>query len=265
MPTKRTGSSYLEIQVAMVLLAIGISGLYSLSVIQTRQTAKLSALLPADEVASINPVQLADSREAGWAKKLGVYGTIESDSVTAPTVKYPLNEGFEVIVDNEYEDSFTVYRASGSKEWKEHGGWSGDYESNVARLDTDEAYGSYCMFTVTDIPPGDYEVLLFLPRDHSLGTAVPHYLLDGATLIDTLWVDQQTEVEDHEHAGRWWQRLGVYTLHNGTLRVVISDTPVSGDRIAADAIMVRCRRSFDVITAVQRTDQGGAEVTVELN
>ena len=69
----RRGSSYLEVQVAMVLLSIGIGGLYSLSVIQTRQSVALERMLPADEIASINPVADANPSVAAWAQKLGAY------------------------------------------------------------------------------------------------------------------------------------------------------------------------------------------------
>ena len=51
----RRGSSYLEVQVAMVMLSIGMVGLYSMSVVQTRQTSRLTEILPADEPAGLEP------------------------------------------------------------------------------------------------------------------------------------------------------------------------------------------------------------------
>ena len=261
----RHGSSYLEIQVAMVLLSMGIGGLYSLSVVQTRQTTRLEQMLPAGEIASINPVSAGSAGESAWAKKLGVYADIDSDAVVAPEMLYPLNRGYVRIVDNEHGWSFWTHEGPGSQPWDSYGGYPGDNQYDVEELPTLNSFGSFAEFTIHGVQPGDYEVLLYCPRQPTFGTAVPHQIYDGGTLVDTVAVDQTVAEDDFQYGGLWWQRLGAYTFHQSSLRVRVLDTPVTGDRIIADAIMLRCRRSLSVVSPVAETADGGVTVTVELN
>ncbi|MCA9138711.1 MAG: hypothetical protein KDB00_18195 [Planctomycetales bacterium] len=261
----RRGSSYLEVQVAMVLLSIGISGLYSISVVQTRQTARLQEMLPSDEVASINPVSTTNPAEAAWAKKLGVYADIQTDSVAAPVTTYPLNTGFVKIVDNEDTGDYWTHRGWGAPDWFQYTGSLEKYEDSISVLQTSGSHGSFAEFIARNIPPGEYEVLLFCARISPCGSAVPHQIYDGPQLIDTVSVNQRVADNDFYYDSHWWQRLGVYTFHNSEIRVRMLDSPDTGDYVIADAIMIRCRRSFSVTSPVEATTSGGATVTVDLN
>ncbi|QEG01796.1 hypothetical protein Mal15_58770 [Stieleria maiorica] len=265
----RRGSTYLEVQVAMVLLSIGISGLYSLSVVQSRQTAQLQQMLPADQIASINPVTAGSPAEAAWAKKFGVYADIVPDAVAAPSPIYPLNSGYQAIRDNEDSSGFTTHAATGGDDWEEYGGHPGDNESTVHEIQTTAAYGSYALFSFYSVPPGDYELFTYVPEKKSsyageFGSAVPHHVYcDG--LVGTVHVDQRSLKHDLERSGRWWESLGTYTFTHSTVHVLIYDTPVSGDWLIADAVMLRCRRSVEIVTPALATPDGGATVTVELD
>lgn len=266
---ERRGSSYLEVQVAMVLLSIGISGLYSISVVQTRQTARLQQMLPSDQIASINPVSAADPAQAAWAKKFGVYAEIQTDVLAAPVPIYPLNHGFQQIIDNEDAVGFITYQAPGADDWEEYGGHYGDHDMNVAEISTVSSYGSYAYFEFRNVPPGEYEVFTTFPTKRSsysgeFGSAVPHYIIGGST-YEVVPVDQRTVEQDVEHDGHWWERLGKFTFDSNTVYVVVYDSPRTGDWLIADAVMLRSRRSFEVVTAVSPTADGGATVTVELD
>ncbi|WP_182870842.1 type IV pilus modification PilV family protein [Rhodopirellula sp. JC639] len=268
LPAQRRGSTYLEVQVAMVLLSIGISGLYSLSVIQSRQTAQLQQMLPADQIASINPVTAGSPAEAAWAKKFGVYADIVPNAVAAPTPNYPLNSGYQEIRDNEDISGFTTHAATGGDDWEEFGGHSGDNESTVHEIQTAAAYGSYAMFSFYSVPPGDYEVFTHVPEKKNsyvgeFGSAVPHYVYCGSWQ-GPVHVDQRALKHDLELSGRWWESLGVYTCTDSTVHVLIYDSPISGDWLVADAVMLRCRRSVEIVTPARPTTSGGATVTVEL-
>ena len=232
----RRGSSFLEIQVAMVLLAIGISGMYSLSVIQTRQTARLEQVLPADQIASINPVTAASPSEAAWAKKFGVYASIEHDAVAIPVPTYALNEGFQQIVDNEDDADFITHQALGGDDWEEYGAHSGDNELNVAEIQTAASYGSYALFIFRNVPPGDYDLFTYVPQKNSsyageFGSAVPHSIYDGGQLVATVNVDQRSIKQDFDHLGRWWERLGSFTFNDSIIYVLLRDTPKTGFRM----------------------------------
>ncbi|PAY15410.1 hypothetical protein CKO51_32015 [Rhodopirellula sp. SM50] len=265
----RRGSTYLEVQVAMVLLSIGISGLYSLSVIQSRQTARLEQMLPADEIASINPVTGGSPSEAAWMKKFGVYADIATDAVAAPVPNYPLNEGFLQIRDNEDSSGFYTYRGYGGDDWEEYGGHPGDFRSTVHEIQTPTSVGSYALFSFYGVPPGDYEVFTFVPEKKKnypgqFGSAVPHYVYNSGW-IGPVYVDQRAIEHDLDYAGKWWERLGVHTFRNSTVHVLLYGWPRSGDWLIADAVMLRCRRSVEVVTPVTTTVAGGATVTVELD
>ncbi|MEL6105934.1 MAG: hypothetical protein AAFU85_07855 [Planctomycetota bacterium] len=260
----RRGSSYLEIQVAMVLLSVGMMGLFSLSVVHTKQAARLRQVLPPDQVASINPAVSGSEQETAWARKLGAIAEIEADAVAPRTLLYPLNLGFQVVADDEDGPSvFQRYDAPGGFPWFSYASLP-DYNMDLSLLYLTGAHGSYAEWTVS-LAPGEYEVLVFCPRNSFFGNAVPYEIYDGATQVDTVIVDQQTEEQDFSYNGKWWQRLGVYTFHQPTARVRILDTPVTGLYNCADAVMFRCRRSFDLVTEVSETGAGGAQVTVELN
>ena len=260
----RRGSSYLEIQVAMVVLSVGMMGLFSLSVVHTKQSARLREVLPPTEIASINPVAVGTPQETAWAKKLGAIAEIESDAVGAQTPLYPLNFGYQQIVDDEDGASvFERHRAPGSFDWFDYGSLP-DYNMEISLLYTPAAYGSYAEHTIA-LAPGEYEILMFVPRHNLFGDAVPYEIYDGTTLIDTVIVNQRSYQQDHYFNGKWWERLGVYTFHQPTARVRVLDTPNTGYYLVADAVMVRCRRSFDLVTEVSETASGGAQVTVELN
>lgn len=253
----------------MVLMAIGVSGLYSLSVIQTRQSTRLEQLLPANELTSINPVSGSSTQEAAWAKKLGVYAEIASNAVDPPVTPQPLNHGFMQIIDNEDSTGFVTYQELGGDDWEEYGGHPGDNELNVAEIETLASYGSYALFYFTNVPPGDYELYTYVPTKNGaypgeFGSAVPHQIYCGGYLA-TVNVDQRSIEQDLEYNGKWWEQLGVFTCTAGTVYIVIRDAPVTGRWLVADAMLLRSRRSFEIITPVSTTSADGASVTVELN
>ena len=62
----RGGFSYLELQVALALFAIAISGLLPLSVLQSRQLRRLEAELQPDRTHYLSPTSEA------WGRKIGV-------------------------------------------------------------------------------------------------------------------------------------------------------------------------------------------------
>lgn len=260
----RRGSSYLEIQVAMVLLSVGMMGLFSLSVVHTKQAARLREVLPPNEVASINPAVSGSPQETAWARKLGAIAEIEADAVAPRTSLYPLHLGFQVVADDEDGPAvFERYTAPGGHPWFSYGSLP-DYNMDLSLLYLIGVTGSYAEWTIS-LAPGEYEVLMFCPRDSIFGDAVPYEIYDGATRIDTVIVDQRTEEQDVSYNGKWWQRLGVYTFHQPTARVRVLGTSSNGLFLCADAVMLRCRRSFGLVTEVSETSAGGAQVTVELN
>lgn len=251
----RRGSSYLEVQVAMVLLAIGTAGLYSMSVVQTKQTRRLLDVLPAAEVPALN--RSTDP----WMRKLGVYASV--DQVVAPTGIIPAYSYVEQVVDDsDGSPGFTYFKDPGDIY-----GWV-DWGHSRARLGNAHYHrsygnvGSYAEFVVTGLPVGEYEVLTHYPEFASLGSSIAHEIEDGTTWRATVNVDQKVATSEVTFGGRDWDRLGVVQINSGTLRVRLLDGPGATNYIIADSILVRSARSFELLS-VSETVGGGATATLE--
>ena len=251
----RHGSSYLEVQVAMVLMSLGAAGLYSMSVVQTRQTTRMSAFLPADEVAAMN--RTSDP----WQRKLGVYAEI-SDTVIADSPAQP-DVAIETLIDNQQLTNVSYFQDSGDTYAWHSLGYSAAYLGNVHYHRSLGNVGSYAQFNFTGLAPGEYEVYTSYPALGSLGTAIVHEIRDGGAVVATRIVDQTVATSQLNHAGRMWDKLGFVQINSGTLSVRLTDGPGATTYILADAIMVRSRRSLEVV-AVADTAGGGVTATLEV-
>lgn len=247
---QRRGSSYLEIQVAMILLAIGISGLYSISVVQTRQTGRLIGLLHPDDVLAINRV---DNK---WAAKLGVYADIES-AVEAVVSPYPYVYHEAVIDEADGSPAVTTYSSpSDPDDWlPEH---DKDYyqDDGIYKESSNNETGSWIEFEFTGVPPGEYEVLTTYATwtDNAMG--VPHEVYDGATLLTTVVVDQTDTPTDLHHDGQDWKRIAVVEAISGTIRIRLTDGPGCAPWIIGDGMMIRTVRSL-CLHSIDETNSGG--------
>lgn len=254
-PRRRLGSSYLEVQVAMVMLVIGMGGLYSMVVVQTRQGNRLREMLPATQVAAINQ---ADTK---WARKLGVYANIED--VVVPSELVVADPAIELVVDNEDPaSSMTFFKSPGDTNGWTQWTYSAAYLGHCHYHHSSGNVGTWAQFNVTGLPPGDYEVLTTYSALPSLGTAVPYEIYDGATLRGTVIVDQTQHTSEIDHNGQLFDSIGVFTVNSGDLHVRLLDGPGSTSYILFDAILIRSRRPLDVVS-LQPTADDGAQVVVE--
>lgn len=262
----RRGSSYLEIQVAMVLMSIAVGGLYSLSVIHTRQTTLLRQQLPSDAIASLNPATGASETENAWRKKLGVYASIDSDTLVPLPTTYPLHLGFAQVING--SDSVAVSTTSDPDgyDWVDYT-YSLAYRDDIKLLFffSPTATSSTVQYDFTGIAPGEYEVAVASSPWANFGSTVPHQIYDGGTLIDTVYVDQTIPQNDFTWDSHPWKRLGVYTFHSNQISIRVLDARSTGYFIAADAALVRCRRSVQMVSPVSRSAGGGASTVVEVN
>jgi hypothetical protein len=251
----RRGSTYLEVQVAMVLLAIGMAGMYSMSVVQTKQTRRLIDVLPAAEIPALN--RSGDP----WARKLGVYASVD-EIVTPPAAVLPYSYAEQVVNDGDGAPSITTFQGPldthGFISFGHTPSYQGDYHYHRSYGNI----GSYFEFQATGLPVGEYEVLTTYYVYGSLGNAIPHQIYDGPTLRTTVNVNQKIATSDVSYDGKLWDRLAVVQVNTGTLRVRLVDGPGCTSYILADAILVRSARSFDVVS-VAETAGGGATAILE--
>ncbi|KAA1262189.1 hypothetical protein LF1_47510 [Rubripirellula obstinata] len=253
----RRATTYLEVQVAMVMLAIATAGLYSVSVIQTKQSARLSGRVFA-EFADADAAINAPTNE--WARKLGAIATV--DEVASPANAIDPDNYFVSITDNLWGGATIPFRAPSDfytwYHWHYFACYGGTafYHPEFSTVGA----GSYCEQRITGIPSGNYEVLITYPYLSSLGTGIPYEIYDGATLVDTVIVNQTLPCDDTQLDGHDWERIAVMPINSGTLRIRMLDGP-NGDRfIIADAIAVRTRK-FE-LTSVNPTAGGGATAVV---
>lgn len=250
---RRLGSSYLEIQVAMVLLSIGMAGLYSMSVVQTKQTVRLTNVLSPTDVPALN--QSTDE----WARKLGVYASLDAASIPhEDPIPYVYHQQ---VVDNAdsgaryHQDKDDTY---GWTDWN----YSRAYRAN-ARYHYSYGYvGSRSEFRFDNLPVGEYEVLTTYPEFTSLGTAIPHQVFDDKDLKTTVYLDQRIAPSEVYYDGKYWDRIAVVQINSGKLKVRQLDGPGSTRYIIADAFMVRSARSFQLLS-VSKTPDGGATAVLQ--
>jgi hypothetical protein len=241
----------LEVQVAMILLAIGMSGLYSISVVQTRQTARLTGLLHPDGVLAINRVDNA------WARKLGVYANIE-DTVTAVNSPYPY-QYYEAVIDEADGEPFVTHYSDPTDAQPEP--WQSENDNKYYRDDgiykvSHEETGSWIQFAFTGVPPGEYEVLTTYPAWTNNSEHVTHRIYDGTTYLGPFRVDQTQTPSDLEHDGEDWERFAVVEILSGTIRVRLVDGTGSEPWIIADGVMIRTARSL-CLHSIDETQDGG--------
>ncbi len=239
----------------MVLLSIGMAGLYSMSVVQTKQTRRLRDVLPAGETPALNQAATP------WERKLGVYASVET--TVTPVGNLVPYAFVEQVIDN--LDSSPAVVASkhptDSFGWISWNYW-GAYRGNVDYHWSNGNVGSYIEFQATGLPIGEYEVLTTYPVFSSLGPAIPHQIFDGPALRTTVLVNQKMWPSDVTYDGRQWDRLAVVQVNSGTLRVRLTDGPGCQNYILGDAILVRTARSFNLVS-VAKTAGGGATAILE--
>ena len=259
-PSLRRGSSYLEVQVAMVMLAISTAGLYSVSVVNTKQTAALMNRTfdsYADEDAAIN------AHPDEWARKLGVMA--EMGEVTLPAPAISSDFYFTKITDNSDSTGSTYFRDTsdsyGWTHWDVRTGYRGTARYHYQPSNVSE--GSYMEQQITGIPAGTYEILVTYPAVAISDSAVQYEIFDGntATPLAVSIVDHRLRCNDAVLDGHVWKLLRVLPINSGTLRIRISDGPIANNFVIGDAIAVRTRR-FQ-LTNVEATNNGGATATLE--
>lgn len=245
----------MEVQVAMVLLSIGMAGLYSLSVVQTKQTRQLSDVLPADELPALNQAGNA------WERKLGVYASVDG-AVTPVGGILPYTYAEQVIDNADGSPGVVTYKdpsdVLGWYPWS----YSPAYRGNAHYHPSYGRTGSFVEFKATGLPMGEYEVLTSYPAIASLGASIPHRIYDDTQLRTTVNVNQRISPSEVKYNGRQWDRIAVIQVNSGTVRVRLTDGSGCQSYILADAVLIRSARSFNLLS-VAKTAGGGATAILE--
>lgn len=241
--TLRKGSTYLEVQVALLVFVVGISGLVPLSVMNTRQVVNLRERVDPDITNYVVPP------ENEWAAKLGA--TAEFSSSPPPTNTTPVelvddrDAGFKTI----NKGSYDWYRLNYSPAFR------GQFWLNYH-----DAVGDRCIWRLTDLEPCKYEVLITYPALGFQASDARFIVFDGPTNLGAVKVNQRQIPSGPVYQGVRWESLGEFVINSGTLRVILRDK--ANGYVAADAVRIVPIKNSVNINAVFE-DQEKQSMTVQ--
>ncbi len=218
-----------------MVLAIALSGLVPLLVMQSRQQKRLEGRLgPA------RTYYLAPSPDP-WARKLGAGAAL---ALTPPA---PLPPPPILVLDN----ADAGYSEQGS-------GWTAEARSDAYcggnRYHAAGTGANTASFLFTGLQPGWYQVWATWSPGSDRARNAPFTVRDGAVVRGTFLVKQQVPPRDGVYGDRPWDCLGLAPLDGTTLEVVLSDQ--ADGRVIADGVRLVPVRNTVRVQSLQRTLTG---------
>jgi hypothetical protein len=127
------------------------------------------------------------------------------------------------------DDSNPGYSNTGSWTQWTNGGYLGDVQEATNKNGADIS-----TWTFNNVLPGQYRVSVTWTAWPDRATNATYTVLDGATSLASVVVNQQVAPASLTDAGASWQDLGIFVLSNGTLVVKLSD--LANGNVIADAV-----------------------------
>lgn len=215
----RPGFSFLELQVAFVLLAIALAGLGPLVVMQSRQLKTLESRFSDQTTHYLVPP------EDAWAAKLGAPAAVETEDPGSATPPVTLiDDG-----DPGYSET-----DAGTIDWQSES--EGQAFQSACRSNNGGNAGDKAHWVFTGLEPGWYEVLVTYPTEGNHASNAPYSVYDDAAFEATVPVDQRAQPSGAEFEGSPWESLGAFSIVSGTLRVDLGDS--ADGNIMADAVRI---------------------------
>ena len=128
--------------------------------------------------------------------------------------------------------------------------WTGDGTQGDFDYKTvgEDATASWALSGQT---PGLYRVSVNWEEHTNRAVDAPYSVLDGATTLDTVEIDQTQAPNDFTEGGVLWEDLAVYTLAGDTLTVRLSDlASPSWNLVIADAVRFERLSAIPIPAAV---------------
>ena len=200
--SQRQGASFLEVQIAAVVMAIALAGMAPLMVLNMRQASKFREQIPSD------PIHLASPE--GWRPNLGVSATVNSSQsqgeTTAPVEHFVADDGT-----GDFETE--------GWPWHEYGrpGYGDDF-----RLFYQDKW-SKCGYYYLHVPPGVYDLYVTYPVYSFLSNKVEYHIHDEKHHRGKLYVDQSERHEDLAYDGKMWTRIGTYRCESGPFEIRVKN------------------------------------------
>ncbi len=226
----RTGFSFLELQVAFVLLAIALAGLGPLVVMQSRQLRKIEGRLAPETTHYLVPPASV------WARKLGASATLQTQDPGSPLPPVTLID--------DGDPGYSEIDVGTLDWWTEARPHAYQFE---VRRNNGGGIGDTAIWEFTGVEPGRYEVLVTYEALGYEATDAPYSVYDDTILEGTVRVRQKSPPSGPVFDGVPWESLGVFSIVSGTLRVELSDD--ANGVIVADAVrIVPVRNDVQVIS-----------------
>ncbi len=232
---KREGFSFLELQVAFVVLAVALAGLFPLVVMHSKQQTRLEQRL--DPQTTYFLVPSTDS----WARKLGCAALFRTQD-PGPPPPPPL-----LLLDN----GDTAYSEVGA-DWGTEAqpqAYRGDHRWHTLGTGTNTASWQF-----TGLDPGWYDVRATWLESGTGASNAPFTVYDGTTNRGTFRVNQQLAPSGAVYDGRPWQSLGVVSIAGSSCKVTLTDD--ADGRVIADAVRLVPLRNVVSVLALDRTLTG---------
>jgi type II secretory pathway pseudopilin PulG len=231
----REGFSFMELQVAFLLLAIALAGLGPLVVMQSRQLRKLESRLDAQTTYYLVP------SEYEWARKLGVPASIETED-PGPASSPPVT-----LID----DGDPGYSETDEAPVD----WATELRSNAFHGDTRRndlgGAGDKATWEFTGLAPGWYEVWVTFSAEGHQASDACYTVYDGVAFEGTVLVDQGKAPSGAAFEGAPWESLGLFSIVSGTLRAELRAGAATGD-VLADAVRIVPVRNVVQVTSQEK-------------
>jgi hypothetical protein len=231
---RRRGLSFLELQIAFVLLGIALAGLGPLVVMQSQQLRRLESRFNHQDTYYLVP------SDDPWARKLGAVASIETVEPAAAAAPVTLVDnggpGYSEI------DPTSPYWGTQARA----GAYGAEVRESSAAGDGDKAVWEF-----TGLEPGWYEVLVTWDAASGQAKNAPYTVYDGAAPEATVRVDQTVTPSGAIYQSVPWESLGVYSIVSGTLRVELSDD--ANAHIIADAVRIVPVRNVVEVLSVHKS------------
>jgi prepilin-type N-terminal cleavage/methylation domain-containing protein len=261
----RPGFSLLELEVAMAVLGIALSGLYPLIVMQTRVVNAFDKRMASGTLHYLIPAGDA------WSRKLGAAATIETTDPGAIAGSPTLTLDDEA--DGYYEtgggwNTETDARAlNGEERWYPpspvilaQGSQAGP--ALPVNLPTPSTAASW---SFGGVAPGWYQVEVTWVEGPDRATNALYAAYDGNNLQGTWRLNQQIHPAGPVDAGgQSWQALGTMLVSSGAARVELS-SQANGRVIADGACLVPLRNVVRVLSLTRGLTDQTATATVAVD
>jgi len=240
----RSGFSLLELEVALVLLGIALSGVMPLVVIQSKQLKRLEGRFQRG-----TPYHLVPPANV-WAAKLGAAASMSTELPASPSPAVTV-----------IDDGDPGYTETGA--WW-HTNLRGNAYHGDQRCNHTQGYVATATWEFTSVEPGWYQVFVTWSQQTNQAVDVPYTVYDGEIEKGAATVNQSVAPAGSNFDGLPWQSLGTFLVTSNVVRVTVTHGAGQQLPVKADAArIVRVKNELQLLSLEKSLT--GEEVTAHVS